>query len=124
MTLPDNLSDYDLRALEAYIISPSGNEEPCFLKKLPKGNTGISFTPREQGEHLVSVKREGRHIREGKKDNMAWFPGSFWKMLCFFEASHVFKLDSSLSSDLQACFRLFLGLFPQTSCNVQNIERQ
>ena len=32
----DSLSDYDLRALEAYIISPSGAEEPCYLKKLPK----------------------------------------------------------------------------------------
>ena len=36
LTLPDSLSDYDLRALEAYIISPSGAEEPCYLKKLPK----------------------------------------------------------------------------------------
>jgi filamin len=62
VTLPDNLSEYDLRALSAYIISPSGNEEPCFLKKLPKGNTGISFTPKEVGEHLVSVKRNGQHI--------------------------------------------------------------
>ena len=43
-------------------MSPSGCEEPCFLKKLPKGNTGISFTPREVGEHLVSVKRNGKHI--------------------------------------------------------------
>lgn len=32
------------------------------MKKLPKGNTGISFTPREVGEHLVSVKRSGKHI--------------------------------------------------------------
>ena len=39
LTLPDSLSDYDLRALEAYIISPSGAEEPCYLKKLPKVET-------------------------------------------------------------------------------------
>eukprot|EP00095_Tigriopus_kingsejongensis_P006988 maker-scaffold430_size173499-snap-gene-0.40 protein:Tk06988 transcript:maker-scaffold430_size173499-snap-gene-0.40-mRNA-1 annotation:"filamin-a isoform x3" len=63
LSLPDNLSDYDLRALDAYIISPSGNEEPCFLKKLPQGNTGISFTPKETGEHLVSVKRNEKHIK-------------------------------------------------------------
>ena len=62
LSLPDNISDYDLRSLNAYIVSPSGCEEPCFLKKLPKGNTGISFTPREVGEHLVSVKRNGKHI--------------------------------------------------------------
>ena len=40
LTLPDSLSDYDLRALEAYIISPSGAEEPCYLKKLPKVEVG------------------------------------------------------------------------------------
>lgn len=62
VTLPENLSEYDLKSLSAYIISPSGVEEPCFLKKLPKGNNGISFTPREVGEHLVSVKRNGQHI--------------------------------------------------------------
>ena len=28
----------------------------------PQGNTGISFTPKEVGEHLVSVKRSGKHI--------------------------------------------------------------
>jgi len=63
LSLPENLSEYDLRSLNAYIVSPSGVEEPCFLKKLPKGNHGISFTPREVGEHLVSVKRNGKHIR-------------------------------------------------------------
>ena len=62
LSLPENISDYDLRSLNAYIVSPSGIEEPCFLKKLPKGNNGISFTPREVGEHLVSVKRNGKHI--------------------------------------------------------------
>ena len=38
VSLPQNISDYDLRSLNAYIVSPSGCEEPCFLKKLPKGN--------------------------------------------------------------------------------------
>merc|ERR1712242_385941 len=28
LSLPENLSDYDLRALNAYIVSPSGVEEP------------------------------------------------------------------------------------------------
>lgn len=37
-------------------------EEPCFLKRMPTGNIGISFTPREDGEHTVSVKRLGKHI--------------------------------------------------------------
>lgn len=29
---------------------------------MPTGNIGISFTPREDGEHTVSVKRLGKHI--------------------------------------------------------------
>lgn len=29
---------------------------------MPSGNIGISFTPREVGEHAVSVKRQGKHI--------------------------------------------------------------
>ena len=62
LQLPGNLSETDLRSLQAYIESPSGVIEQCFLKKLPRGNIGISFTPREVGEHLVSVQKNGKHI--------------------------------------------------------------
>ncbi|XP_053682431.1 filamin-A isoform X1 [Sabethes cyaneus] len=62
VTLPGVISDHDLRSLNASIQAPSGLEEPCFLKRMPTGNIGISFTPREVGEHTVSVKRIGKHI--------------------------------------------------------------
>ncbi|XP_061502790.1 filamin-A isoform X5 [Anopheles gambiae] len=62
VTLPGVISDNDLRSLNASIQAPSGLEEPCFLKRMPTGNIGISFTPREIGEHTVSVKRLGKHI--------------------------------------------------------------
>lgn len=62
VTLPGAISDADLRTLNASIQAPSGLEEPCFLKRMPSGNIGISFTPRETGEHTVSVKRMGKHI--------------------------------------------------------------
>ncbi|XP_055529815.1 filamin-A isoform X3 [Wyeomyia smithii] len=62
VTLPGVISDNDLRSLNASIQAPSGLEEPCFLKRMPTGNIGISFTPREVGEHTVSVKRIGKHI--------------------------------------------------------------
>merc|ERR1719208_464183 len=62
LQLPGNLTETDLRSLKAYIESPSGAVEQCFLKKLPRGNIGISFTPREVGEHLVSVQKNGKHI--------------------------------------------------------------
>ncbi|XP_017775738.1 PREDICTED: filamin-A isoform X2 [Nicrophorus vespilloides] len=62
VSLPGKISDADIRSLNASIQAPSGLEEPCFLKRLPTGNIGISFTPREIGEHVVSVKKLGKHI--------------------------------------------------------------
>ncbi|XP_066996805.1 filamin-A isoform X2 [Anabrus simplex] len=62
VSFPGKVSDADIRSLNASIQAPSGLEEPCFLKRLPNGNIGISFTPREVGEHVVSVKRMGKHI--------------------------------------------------------------
>lgn len=62
VSLPGKVSEQDIRSLNASIQAPSGLEEPCFLKKLPNNNLGISFTPREVGEHVVSVKRMGKHI--------------------------------------------------------------
>lgn len=62
VSLPGKISDADIRSLNASIQAPSGLEEPCFLKRLPTGNIGISFTPREIGEHVVSVKKMGKHI--------------------------------------------------------------
>lgn len=63
VTLPGVLTDDDLRSLNAIILTPSGLEEPCFLKRLPSGNIGVSFTPREIGDHVVSVKRMGKQIK-------------------------------------------------------------
>ncbi|XP_066255182.1 filamin-A isoform X4 [Euwallacea similis] len=62
VSLPGKISDADIRSLNASIQAPSGLEEPCFLKRLASGNIGISFTPREVGEHVVSVKKMGTHI--------------------------------------------------------------
>ncbi|XP_046683134.1 filamin-A isoform X3 [Homalodisca vitripennis] len=62
VSLPGKVTESDIRALNASIQAPSGLEEPCFLKRLPIGNLGISFTPREVGEHTVSVKKMGKHI--------------------------------------------------------------
>ncbi|KAM3959986.1 filamin A protein cher isoform 1-T3 [Aphomia sociella] len=63
VTLPGKIADIDIRSLNASIQAPSGLEEPCFLKRLPSGNIGISFTPREAGQHIVSVKKMGIHIQ-------------------------------------------------------------
>ena len=56
------INESDLRQIAAVIVTPCGLEEPCGLKILKNGQLAIVFTPREQGEHLVEVKRTGNHI--------------------------------------------------------------
>ncbi|XP_027139906.1 filamin-C isoform X9 [Larimichthys crocea] len=56
------ITETDLSSLMASIRAPSGNEEPCLLKRLPNRHIGISFTPKEVGEHVVSVKKNGKHV--------------------------------------------------------------
>lgn len=87
------ITESDLSQLTASIRAPSGNEEPCLLKRLPNRHigecaamagapgggrpawgqaqgsmsdphlsTGISFTPKEVGEHVVSVRKSGKHV--------------------------------------------------------------
>ncbi|KAM4570007.1 filamin-C-like isoform 1-T1 [Odontesthes bonariensis] len=56
------ITETDLSSLTATIRAPSGHEEPCLLKKLPNRHIGISFTPKEVGEHVVSVKKNGKHV--------------------------------------------------------------
>ncbi|XP_078138337.1 filamin-C isoform X4 [Centroberyx gerrardi] len=56
------ITETDLSSLTASIRAPSSNEEPCLLKRLPNRHIGISFTPKEVGEHVVSVKKNGKHV--------------------------------------------------------------
>lgn len=56
------IGEEDLKTLNAIIVTPTGLEEPCGLKLLKSGQLAIVFTPREQGEHIVNVKRMGNHI--------------------------------------------------------------
>ena len=57
------VTELDIHDLHATIRSPSAFEEPCVLKKLANGSLGIAFIPREIGNHLVNVYRDGRHIK-------------------------------------------------------------
>ncbi|XP_043944575.1 filamin-C isoform X3 [Protopterus annectens] len=56
------ITETDLSLLTASIRAPSGKEEPCLLKRLPNRHIGISFTPKEVGEHVVSVKKNNKHV--------------------------------------------------------------
>ncbi|XP_077402560.1 filamin-A isoform X3 [Vanacampus margaritifer] len=60
--IPLDIGDFDLSQLTASLTTPSGREEPCLLKMLRNGHVGISFVPKEIGEHLVNIKKNGRHI--------------------------------------------------------------
>jgi len=68
------ISEGDIKLLSASIKSPSGIEEPCLIRKIDEKTlgeyppavggapAGVSFTPREVGEHLVTVKKSGAII--------------------------------------------------------------
>nr|XP_055048216.1 filamin-C isoform X1 [Misgurnus anguillicaudatus] len=56
------ITETDLSFLTASIKAPSGKEEPCLLKRLPNRHIGLSFTPKEVGEHEVSVRKSGKHV--------------------------------------------------------------
>ncbi|XP_075434429.1 filamin-A isoform X5 [Ascaphus truei] len=60
--IPLNITETDLSQLTATVTSPSGREEPCLLKRLRNGHIGISFVPKETGEHKVNIKKNGLHI--------------------------------------------------------------
>ncbi|XP_024125017.1 filamin-B isoform X2 [Oryzias melastigma] len=57
-----DINETDLSLLTASIRSPSGRDEPCLLKRMPNSHIGISFIPREVGEHQVSILKNGQHV--------------------------------------------------------------
>ncbi|XP_035485929.2 filamin-B isoform X1 [Scophthalmus maximus] len=57
-----DINETDLTLLTASIRSPSGRDEPCLLKRMANNHIGISFIPREVGEHLVSILKNGQHV--------------------------------------------------------------
>lgn len=57
-----DINETDLSLLTASIKSPSGRDEPCLLKRMANNHIGISFIPREVGEHQVSILKNGRHV--------------------------------------------------------------
>jgi len=60
--IPLRIADNDLTSLTVSVRAPSGNEFPAAVRRLSDGRVGIVFTPKEIGEHVVSVRRKGRHV--------------------------------------------------------------
>ena len=52
-----------LNYLVGLLTRPNGNDESLDLKLDENGKMAIHFIPHESGEHLVSVKRNGDHIK-------------------------------------------------------------
>ncbi|XP_059383627.1 filamin-B isoform X3 [Carassius carassius] len=57
-----DITEDDISQLSASIMSPAGNNVPCLLKTQPDSHLGVSFIPRETGEHLVSIMKDGEHV--------------------------------------------------------------
>ncbi|KTG26106.1 hypothetical protein cypCar_00039678 [Cyprinus carpio] len=57
-----DITEEDISQLSASIMSPAGNNVPCLLKTQPDSHLGVSFIPREAGEHLVSIMKDGEHV--------------------------------------------------------------
>ncbi|XP_036446591.1 filamin-A isoform X2 [Colossoma macropomum] len=58
-----DITEEDISLLTTSISSPTRQDVPCSLKRQPDSHIGISFIPREVGEHLVSIKKDGKHVR-------------------------------------------------------------
>lgn len=48
--------------IDAKIVSPSNNEDDCFIQTIDSEETSVRFYPREEGMHSIHVKFNGIHI--------------------------------------------------------------
>ncbi|XP_035238872.1 LOW QUALITY PROTEIN: filamin-A-like [Anguilla anguilla] len=60
--IPLDIGELDPSQLTVSLTTPSGREEPCAFKLLRNGHMGVSFVPREIGDHLVNIKKDGSHV--------------------------------------------------------------
>ena len=100
--IPLRIADTDLASLAVSVRAPSGAEFPAAVRRLTDGRVGIVFTPREIGEHVISVRRNGRHVAnspfvvrvapseigDSSKVTVYWFVGS--EKLC--SSNHLKKI--------------------------------
>lgn len=57
-----NVLEADIQNLKASVEGPDGNIKPCLLVHLPNGHIGVQFPECEEGDYIVSVYRNGKHI--------------------------------------------------------------
>ncbi|XP_057297037.1 filamin-B-like isoform X3 [Hydractinia symbiolongicarpus] len=59
---PEPCRRSDISKMKGTLRRPTGKEEPVDVKLGPDGTIAVSFVPTEAGEHLISVKKDGRHV--------------------------------------------------------------
>ena len=59
---PEPCKRSDISKMRGTLRRPTGKEEPVDVKMGPDGTIAVSFVPTEAGEHLISVKKDGRHV--------------------------------------------------------------
>ncbi|VDN01780.1 unnamed protein product [Thelazia callipaeda] len=59
-----NITDVQLEDLSASVMSPSGIEKICSIRSVDCDQFGVSFVPREVGEHLIFVKKNDRAVEK------------------------------------------------------------
>ncbi|OZC12621.1 hypothetical protein X798_00252 [Onchocerca flexuosa] len=64
ITISITVDSTRIEGLSASVRSPNGVEEPCFIRQIDLAHIGISFSPREIGEHLITIKENERIIQE------------------------------------------------------------
>uniref|UniRef100_T2MH46 Filamin-A n=1 Tax=Hydra vulgaris TaxID=6087 RepID=T2MH46_HYDVU len=60
--LPEPCKSSDISKLKGTLRRPTGKEEPIDVKLGKNGSISVSFVPTEAGEHLISVKKDGKHV--------------------------------------------------------------
>uniref|UniRef100_A0AAF5PZP8 Calponin-homology (CH) domain-containing protein n=1 Tax=Wuchereria bancrofti TaxID=6293 RepID=A0AAF5PZP8_WUCBA len=59
-----NIDSAEIEDLSASVINPSGIEEPCIIRQIDATHVGISFSPCEVGEHLITIKKNEHVIQK------------------------------------------------------------
>jgi len=62
LTLDMILTPEELKSLKGSLVRPDGTEEPITLTIDAQGHLIIKFTPKQEGLHIINIKRHGKHV--------------------------------------------------------------
>ena len=59
---PEPCKKSDIGKIKGTLRRPNGKEEPVDVKLGVDGAIAVSFVPTEAGEHLISIRKDGKHV--------------------------------------------------------------